>query len=192
MESPVVDLLADLAAALDGAGVPWFLFGAQAAILHGAARLTADVDVTVRLPPALTNQAFVDVLERHRFQRRFADPLFTETTRVIPLFHVQTQMPVDVVLAGPGIEDQFFNRVQVRQIGSVPVRVASPEDIVVMKMLAGRPKDIDDVTAIVAAYGSELDGTYIETTLTVLEHALSQSDLLPAWHQVVARSGERT
>jgi hypothetical protein len=39
-------LLADLTAALDSARVPWFLFGAQAAILYGAARLTADVDVT--------------------------------------------------------------------------------------------------------------------------------------------------
>ena len=40
MSSPVVDLLADLAAALDGGEVPWYLFGAQAAILHGVNRLT--------------------------------------------------------------------------------------------------------------------------------------------------------
>jgi len=55
MPSPVAELLADLAGALHGLGVSWFLFGAQTAILHGAARLTADVDVTVRLPPALSN-----------------------------------------------------------------------------------------------------------------------------------------
>jgi hypothetical protein len=188
MRSPVADLLADLAGALDGAGVRWFLFGAQAAILHGAARLTADVDVTVRLPPALSNVALVDALERHRFRRRIADPLFTETTRVLPLVHLPTALPVDVVLAGPGIEDQFFDRVQVREIGTVKVPVASPEDIVVMKVLAGRPKDVDDVIAITAAYGQELDRVYIEATLNALEHALSQSDLLPAWYQIVARS----
>jgi len=50
MRSPVADLLADAATALSEGGVPWYLFEAQAAILHGAARLTADVDVTVRLP----------------------------------------------------------------------------------------------------------------------------------------------
>ena len=48
MRSPVADLLADLSHALEGLGVRWYLFGAQAAIVHGAARLTADVDVTVQ------------------------------------------------------------------------------------------------------------------------------------------------
>ena len=44
MRSPVADLLADLDAALTAVHVEWFLFGAQAAILYGVARLTADVD----------------------------------------------------------------------------------------------------------------------------------------------------
>src|SRR6266516_1212987 len=47
MRSPVAELLAALAAALDRLGVRWYLFGAQAALLYGSARLTADVDVTV-------------------------------------------------------------------------------------------------------------------------------------------------
>src|SRR3990172_6873227 len=49
VRSPVADLLGDLVASLGGIGVRWYLFGAQAAILHGAARLTADVDVTAEL-----------------------------------------------------------------------------------------------------------------------------------------------
>jgi hypothetical protein len=57
-----------------------------------------------------------------------------------------------------------------------------------MKVLAGRPKDVDDVTAIVAAYSGRLDTAYIETTLTTLEQALSQIDLLPVWRQVIART----
>ena len=140
------------------------------------------------MPPALSNAALVETLERHRFRCRVTDPLFTEKTRVIPLVHSPTGLPADVVLAGPGIEDQFFDRVQVRQIENVAVRVASPEDIVVMKVLAGRPKDVDDVMAITASCGEELDRPYIETTLTMLERALSQSDLLPLWRQVLART----
>lgn len=63
MRSPVLDLFVDLGAALDTAGIAWYLFGAQAAILHGAARLTADVDVTVRLPAAMSNEGLARVLE---------------------------------------------------------------------------------------------------------------------------------
>jgi len=47
--SPFADVLAALARALDAVGASWYLFGAQAALLHGVARFTADVDVTVQL-----------------------------------------------------------------------------------------------------------------------------------------------
>src|SRR3954468_20387765 len=38
--SMIIDLLRDLAAAMRDVGAGWYLFGAQAALLHGAARLT--------------------------------------------------------------------------------------------------------------------------------------------------------
>lgn len=47
--SPFARLFADLAGALGKIGVDWYLFGTQAALLYGATRVTADVDVTVRL-----------------------------------------------------------------------------------------------------------------------------------------------
>ncbi|MFS8068342.1 MAG: hypothetical protein ACMG6S_18450, partial [Byssovorax sp.] len=43
MLSPFVELLADLAGALDEVGAGWYLFGAQAALIHGAARLTEEL-----------------------------------------------------------------------------------------------------------------------------------------------------
>lgn len=94
MRSFVADLLADLAAALNEAGLPWYLFGAQAAILHGAARLTADVDITVRLSDAQSALSLVAIVERHGFQRRIMDPGFIERTRVIPFVHAATTLPL--------------------------------------------------------------------------------------------------
>ena len=49
MSSPVAEVVAALAAAFDSLGVDWYLFGAQAALLHGSERMTHDVDVTVML-----------------------------------------------------------------------------------------------------------------------------------------------
>lgn len=188
MRSPVVDLLADVASALDTAGVPWYLFGAQAAILHGAVRLTADVDVTVRLPDSMSNEALAQTLEQHRFHRRVHDAAFIERTRVIPFVHLPTAFPMDVVLAGPGLEDRFFDRVVIRHIDDVRVRVASAEDLIVMKVLAGRPKDLEDVEAIVAAYGDRLDEATIRTTLELLQQALAQADLVPAFERAAVRA----
>jgi hypothetical protein len=45
--SAVGEVLRSLDAAMHAAGARWYLFGAQAALLHGSSRLTADVDATV-------------------------------------------------------------------------------------------------------------------------------------------------
>lgn len=188
MRSHVAELLADLASCLDRLGISWYLFGARAAILHGVARLTADVDVTVRLPDATSSQSLIAALEPHGFRARVSDPDFVARTRVLPFVHLPTSLPLDIVLAGPGLEERFFARVVVRTIDGVRVPVASPEDIIVMKVLAGRAKDVDDVVAIAASHGDALDVSYVRQMLSDLEAALSQSDLAPVFEDALTKS----
>ncbi len=187
MRSPLAELLSDLAGALGEVKVRWYLFGAQAAILLGAARLTADVDVTLEDVPRLS-ETLLPVLEARGFEPRVENVQeFVGRTRVIPVAHVASGIPVDLVLAGPGLEEQFFTRLTVRRVEDVDVPVASAEDIVVMKILAGRPKDVEDAVAILAA-NPHLEHTHIRATLRQLEQAIDQSDLLPLFEQALARS----
>ena len=183
---PVADLLADLARGLGGLGVRWFLFGAQAAILHGAARLSADVDVTVDLG-ARSSRELVDALSREGFELRIADAAgFVEATRVLPLVHQASRMPLDLVLAGPGLEEQFFARATERIIGGVRVPVVSAGDLVAMKILAGRPRDVEDVAGIIRAH-RDLDSESIRETLRLLERALDRADLVVELDRILAR-----
>ena len=188
MRSPVADLLSDLGTGLSEIDAPWYLFGARAAILYGVARLTADVDVTVRLRESTTGDMLAAALERRGFRLQISDHDFVARTRVMPFVHEATGLPLDVVLAGPGVEDQFFERAVVRDIDGVRVPVASAEDLVVMKVLAGRPKDDEDIVAIAAAHGDALDESAVRSTLVALEAALAQSDLLPAFEAALARA----
>lgn len=187
MSSPVADLLRDLARALDRVSLRWYLFGAQAALIYGAARLTADVDVTVDWPAARSPAPLGQALEQHGFTLRISDPGFVERTRVLPFVHVASRLPLDVVLAGPGLEDTFFTRAITHDVEGVRIPVASPEDIVVMKLLASRAKDLDDVVSIAAAVEG-LDTEYVRRTLGLLEEALGQGDLLPAFERALARA----
>ena len=189
MRSPVADLLADLGAALAAIHVEWFLFGAQAAIVYGVARLTADVDVTARMPERLSNRALVDALAARGFRLRFDDPAIVEQGRVLPFAHDATGLPVDVVLAGPGLEDEFFARAELHDIDGVNVRVVDVSDLIVMKVLAGRPKDIEDVVTLLRVQESGIDLARVSRLLQMLESALGQSDLIPALESAVARSG---
>jgi hypothetical protein len=74
---PIAELLAQLEHVFARQGLRWFLFGAQAAILHGAARLSADIDVTVDLGSRSTDE-LIDALAEAGFdlraQARRAEP----------------------------------------------------------------------------------------------------------------------
>lgn len=178
--SGVPEALAALAAALPGLCDGWYLFGAQAVQVWGLPRLSVDVDVTVRLGSG-DALSLVDGLRGAGFDLRVPDAEdFVRRTRVLPFVHRPTRVPVDVVLAGPGPEEEFLSRARLVRIADADVPVISPEDLVVTKILAGRPKDLEDVRGILRCQ-ERLDEARIRDLLSLLEEALGQSDLLPAF-----------
>jgi len=174
------ELLSDLSAALDALGAGWYVFGAQAALVWGRPRLTTDVDVTVKCS-ASTDQ-LVRALDTSGFSLRIdATEAFIRTTRVVPLEHRASGLALDLVLAGPGLEDLFLERAVSIDVAGTAVPFISPEDLIVTKVLAGREKDIEDVRGVLSERGSTLDVNQIRTTLGLLEDALGQSDLMPVF-----------
>lgn len=170
-------------------GRRWYVFGAQAVVAYGRPRMTADVDVTVE---ASDVAGLVRDLEQGGFQLRIPgfEELFAQV-RVIPLIHAKTSMPLDVVLAGPGLEEEFLRRARVLDMGGVRVPVISPEDLIATKLIAGRPKDLEDVRGIVLEQGSQLDLDWIQQLLADVEQALGQSDLAPAFEEILSEIGPR-
>jgi hypothetical protein len=84
--------------------------------------LTADVDVTVRLVPEDTAR-LVAAMEKVGFRLRVSRAGdFVERTRVVPFVHAPTNLLLDVVLAGPGLEEVFLSRAIKVDIGGVSIR----------------------------------------------------------------------
>jgi len=179
MRSPVDVALADLARCLDALGIRWFLFGGQAAIIYGSTRVTEDIDVTIELGACTPRRLVSAVLRKGFALRAGTTPALVERDRVLPIVHTASSIPVDIVFAGPGLEESFLARRQEHQREGTRIPVASPEDLIVMKILAGRPRDVDDIRAVLRATKSTLDVAHIRETLALLEQALGQSDLLP-------------
>ena len=181
------DLLIDLSAALTALGTPWYVFGAQAALMWGRPRLTADVDATIKVGD-LGTEAVVRGLAGHGFMLRFeGTPDFIRHTRVLPLEHTGSGLALDLVLAGPGLEDLFLERSIRVDVAGAAIPFISPEDLIVTKVLAGRPKDLEDIRGVLAERGGLLQMDQIQDTLTLLESALGQSDLRPVFEAEVAR-----
>lgn len=182
----VTDLLAALASAMRSREIRWYLFGAQAAMVWGRPRFSADVDITAAIDPSGID-AFIQSMERSGFELRFRDPQFVARTRVLPFFHRGSGLPVDVVIAGPGLEEEFLERAVSVDLEGVAVPIISPEDLIVTKILAGRPKDLEDVHGVLLERRSSLDLARIRKTLQLLEQALGQSDLMRAFESELRR-----
>ena len=182
VEPAAIALLADLSKVLAGWG-PWYVFEAQAVIAYGVPRLSADVDVTLRLSPDDPERFTADMHEAG-FALRVDDPDFVRRTRVMPFVHLSTAMPVDVVLAASGLEDEFLDRARVVDLGGTSVPLIDPEDLIIAKVLAGRPKDVEDARSLWRIRGQRLDADRIHRTLRLLEEALSQSDLVSSFESV--------
>ncbi|MCU1348994.1 MAG: hypothetical protein JWO56_2024, partial [Acidobacteria bacterium] len=171
-----------LSAAMKETNLRWYLFGAQAAIIWGSARLSADVDVTASVDPALLD-AYTAAMRRHGFELLFDDPDFVLRTRVLPFRHAKSGLPLDVVLAGPGLEEDFQARSVPVDIEGVLVPVITPEDLIITKVLAGRAKDIEDIRSVIHERRTSIDVERIRAILRLLEQALGQSDLLPVFEK---------
>ena len=189
--SDPASLLRALSKALDAHGCRWYLFGAQAATIWGRPRLTTDVDVTVEIASAGSELLVAGLSAAgFRLSEAFSNQ-FVRSTRVLPLIHMESTMPLDIVLAGPGLEEQFLARVVAVQVDDFMVPVISPEDLVLTKLLAGREKDVGDIRGVLHARGDSLDLDYIRRTLRVIEEAMGQSDLVPLFEAEWARATAR-
>ena len=180
------ELLKDLSGVLARWG-GWYLFGAQAVIAHGVPRLSADVDVTLRMTPE-DPERFAHEMAQAGFDLAVHDPEFVRRTRVMPFIHRGTAMPLDVVLAGSGLEDEFLARARPVDLGGVIVPLIDIEDLIIAKVLAGRTKDLDDARNLWSARGRDVDPQRIRRILRLLEEALSQSDLVTAFETIVRRT----
>lgn len=175
----LLDALRELQEVLDRQGLRWYVFGAQAVVVYGLPRLTADLDVTLEasLERAL---ALLPLLEQRGFATRAPEPEdLLRRARVLPLAHRSSGMAVDLVVAGPGLEEEFLAHRRFVDLGGLEVPVISPEDLVVTKILAGRPKDLEDVRGVLREQSGRLDLQRSRRFLRMLEQALHCSDLLP-------------
>lgn len=174
-----LELLTDLSPVLARWG-QWYVFGAQAVVAYGLPRLSADVDVTLALIPD-DPEHFARDMGSAGFSLRVTDPEFIRRTRVMPFVHVATGMPVDIVLAGSGLESEFLSRAKPTDIGGTSVPLIDLGDLIIAKVLAARPKDIADAMGLWRLHGAVLDSDRIRKTLRLLEEALGQSDLVRAF-----------
>lgn len=178
MSSAFHEVLRGVAMALAGVGEGWYVFGAQAAILRGSRRMTADLDITL-LPGVVGSPELLARLESCGFAAGVEHPhALAQQARVLPVVHHDTGMPVDIVLGGPGLEALFLAESELISVAGIELRVPKVEHLVVMKLIAGRAHDLDDAQAMMLA--NDADMSAIESLVEAIAVGLGEDDVKEA------------
>ncbi len=148
--------ISELAELLERAGVKYVVIGAHAVNVWLEPRFTMDIDVTVeatgagmgRLKEALAAQGFSVTREYGADLRSGPDFVRFASADQLTVLEVQASKTT--------YQQEVIRRARLEG----GVHVASPEDLIVMKLIADRPKDQIDLQGLIQLPG--LDWAYIE------------------------------
>jgi hypothetical protein len=155
-------LIAAVAGELDRRGVPYMLIGGQAVLLHGEPRLTRDIDVTLGVGPDRI-ELLLEICAAADLTPLVDDPIgFGRRTFLLPAADRTVGIRVDFIFSTTPYEREAIRRAVPVRIGGRSVGFASAEDLILHKLFAGRPRDLEDARGVVARKGHALDWPLIE------------------------------
>ncbi len=165
-----------LRALLDRIGWPSMVIGGLAVAARGTPRMTADADVTVAVPDG-AEPKLVERCGAAGFQPLAGEPVeFVRTHRVLPVAAADG-MRVDLVVAGSPYETEAIGRATDVRVGEVVLRVMAAEDLVIHKIVAGRPRDLEDARSVVRRAGAALDVRLVRSVVEPLAEAIADDDM---------------
>ena len=178
--------MGSIARELDRAGIPYMIIGGQAVLLYGEPRLTRDIDITLGIgtdefPRLLAIAANLGL-------RPLPEDIksFVEKTMVLPLLDDATGVRVDLIFSFSPYEHSAIGRVVRVELDGYPISFASPEDVIIHKIIAQRPRDLEDVRAIFLKNpGIDLD--YIRKWLSQFEAALPEGGFVEVFEKLVGK-----
>ena len=180
-DETVERVVAEAATALKRGGVPYVLIGGIASSVHGRPRATDDIDLLV--DPRDAERA-LETLGASGFATEETDPHWIYKA-------TKDGLTVDVMFNIKGdvhVDDEMLERARPTSFAGEDVRVAGPEDVIVIKALAHDEPSFrhwHDALAIIAA--QELDWCYLvrrarhgaHRLLSLLVYAQSNDLIVP-------------
>jgi len=173
-----LEALQRLLSRFDDRGV---IIGGTAVSILGRARFTEDVDAMFLLSihdiPCLLEAAKEEGIDP-RIENAAE---FAKKSRVMLMRHVISDTNIDISLGIMPFEQEMVERSVVHQIDeALQIRLPTPEDLIIMKAIAHRPKDLEDIRTIAEKYPN-LDADRIKQWVKEFADVLEQPDL---WKQI--------
>src|SRR5437762_8735726 len=184
---PFLEALEALARVLAELDVPSMFIGGVAVIALGVARSTVDIDATV-LAANLDLNRLVEIAEKHGFRPRVQDASgFARAHQVLLLEHHTSGIPVDITLASLPFEEEAIGSSTTINYAGTPIKIPAAGDLLVYKVVAARPRDLEDAEKLLLLYGSRLDLGRVRSIISQFADALEDPGRLEIWDRMVER-----
>ena len=156
------------------------IIGGVAVGLLGKPRYTADVDAVVLLSTKDISN-FVQLAHAEDIVPRIENAEdFARKSRVLLMKYAPTDTEIDVSLGIMPFEEEMIERGEIKSFANLSVRLPTPEDLIIMKAIAHRPKDLEDIRTIVDNY-PDLDHHRIELWVRDFAELMETPEL---WGQI--------
>lgn len=166
-------LLEQIALGLERQSIDYMVIGGQALLVYGEPRLTKDIDITLGV--GVDRLKDIQRWAEGSGWKILADSLeaFVRETWVLPCLDPASGIRIDFIFSFSPYEKQAMKRVRPMPVGRAQVRFASLEDFVIHKMIAGRPRDLEDIQTVLLK-NTKIETNYIRKWLGQFEQSLSQ------------------
>ena len=169
---PLHEVLADLVQSFDMLHVEYMVMGGIAVRFWGVPRPTFDLDFTLALtheqvPPVLRGLEDRGYTIPEYHQEGFLDRLADMQKFSVTRYAEGRELKVDLFLVTTEYQREAFSRRIRKAINGTQAWVISPEDLILHKLIAGRERDLADVSDILVLM-PDVDRAYLHKWAKVL------------------------
>jgi len=137
----------------------YIIIGGIAAGTLGEPRVTGDVDVDILLDKNDISD-FLEDAKKAGF--KFDKKKCAKSARETGTFQISFgEFHVDLIIASIGLEKEAFKRKKIIKLYKIKAYFPTPEDLILLKVTAGRAMDIVDAERVAIRHSGSLDKSYL-------------------------------
>ncbi len=161
----LTDALRNIVLLFERLGTPYAVMGGIAVRLYGIPRPTHDIDFTAaidqdRLPEFYDAVRELGYTVPEQYAKGWIDRVAGMPVVKIRLYLQTHGIDVDLFLAESRFQQQLLARRRQDRIDDLAVWFVSPEDLILLKLLSHRPRDLADIGDVLFTQG-QLDEVYL-------------------------------
>jgi predicted nucleotidyltransferase len=162
-DNPLIQSLKELCLFLDNIRMDYVLIGGLAVGIWSEPRATVDIDFLISLKASDFDFLIGKLKESNRFIFVHDKPMiFGKISFLRATLKSNPDISVDFLFADDEFKTEALKRKETVQIDEFSVNIASPEDLIILKLLSGRGQDTLDAEKILEIQKEHLDWAYLQ------------------------------